>query len=129
MRFMTLIRSTENSKAGPPPIQLLQAIGRLGGEAAQAGVLVDTAGLMPTTTGARLRLEGGEISTSDGPFAAGQEVVGGYAIFNVQPKPEAIEWAKRFMELHKEHWPGWEGESEVRQLIQQPGSGSSANNG
>jgi hypothetical protein len=58
MRFMTLIKSAENLKTGPPPVELLQAIGRLGGEAAQAGVLVDTAGLMPTAVGARVRLEG-----------------------------------------------------------------------
>ena len=84
MRFMSLIKSSENSKMGPPPAELLQAIGRLGAEAAQAGVLVDTAGLMPTMAGAVIRLEGGNISTSEGPFAGGDEVVGGYAIFNVQ---------------------------------------------
>jgi hypothetical protein len=44
-------------------------------------------------------------------------------------KQAAIEWAKRFMELHKEHWKGWEGETEVRQVIQVPGSGRSAAHG
>jgi hypothetical protein len=77
---MTLIKSAENLKAGPLPVELLQAIGRLGGEAAQAGVLVDTAGLMPTAVGARVRLEGGKISTSEEPIASGHEVVGAYAI-------------------------------------------------
>jgi hypothetical protein len=125
MRFMTMIKSAENLKAGPPPAELFQAIARLGGEAAQAGVLVDTAGLLPTAAGAVVRLEGGEISATDGPFAGDREVVGAYAIFNVQSKPEAIEWAKRFMDLHKEHWKGWEGETEVRQVIQAPGSGAS----
>jgi hypothetical protein len=129
MRFMTLIKSAEGSKAGPPPAELLQAIGRLGGEAAQAGVLVDTGGLMPTAVGARLRLEGGTISTVEGPFGSGHEVVGGYAIFNVQSKREAIDWANRFMELHKEHWNGWEGESEVRQLIQAPGASAEPTHG
>ena len=57
------------------------------------------------------------------------EVVGGYAIFNVQSKQEAIEWAKKFMELHKEHWTGWEGESEVRQMIQPPASGAGPTHG
>ena len=129
MRFMTLIKSAENSKAGPPTATLLQAIGRLGGEAAQAGVLVDTAGLMPTAAGARVRLEGGNVSTSEEPFAGGEEVVGAYAIFNVQSKQDAIEWAKRFMELHKEHWKGWEGETEVRQVMEAPGSGGGAAHG
>ena len=128
MRFMTLIKSAENSTIGPPPAELLEAIGRLGGEAAQAGVLVDTAGLMPTAAGARVRLEGGKISTSEGPIASGHEVVGAYAIFNVQSKQDAIRWAKRFMELHKEHWKGWQGETEVRQVMA-PGSGGGAAHG
>ena len=129
MRFMTLIKSEEHLTIGPPPAELLQAIGRLGGEAAQAGVLVDTAGLMPTAAGARVRLEGGKISTSEGPIASGHEVVGAYAIFNVQSKQDAIEWAKRFMELHKEHWKGWQGETEVRQVMEAPGSGGGAARG
>ena len=126
MRFLTLIKSAENAAFGPPPPQLFQAIARLGGEAARAGVLVDTAGLLPTSAGARVRLHGGQISTIEGPFGSGHDVVGGYAIFNVQSKQEAIEWAKQFMELHNEHWKGWEGETEVRQLIQAPDSGAGA---
>jgi hypothetical protein len=23
----------------------------------------------------------------------------------------------RFMELHRKHWPGWEGETEIRQIF------------
>lgn len=129
MRFMTLIKSVESSNAGPPPPALFQAIAKLGDEAAQAGVLVDTAGLMPTSAGARVRLEGGTISASDGPFGSGHEVVSAYAIFNVSSKQEAIEWATRFMTLHKEHWKGWTGETEVRQLIPTPDSGAGASRG
>jgi hypothetical protein len=87
-------------------------------------VLVDTAGLMPTAAGARVRLDGGHITTSEGPFGTGQESVGAYAIFKVGSKQEAIDWAKRFMEVHREHWRGWQGETEVRQLIEQPGAGA-----
>lgn len=120
MHFMTLIKSAENAILGPPPPELFQAIARLADEAQQGGVLVETAGLMPTAAGARVRLDGGQISTSEGPFGSGQEIVGGYAIFNVGSKQEAIDWAKRFMELHQEHWSGWQGETEVRQLIEPP---------
>src|SRR5262249_52112610 len=114
---------------GPPPAQLMQAIASLGAEAAQAQVLVDTAGLMPTAAGACIRLEGGRISTSEGPFESGEEVVGAYAIFNVPSKQDAIAWAKRFMQAHKEHWKGWEGETEVRQLMQMPDSGTGGGSG
>jgi hypothetical protein len=129
MRFMTLIKSHENSKFGPPPPELFQAIARLGAEAAQAGVLVDTGGLLPTSAGARIRLERGQISISDGPFGSGHEVVSGYAIFNVPSKKEATEWAGRFMELHREHWKGWEGETEVRPMIQPQNSGAGPTRG
>ena len=125
MRFMTLIKSAEDTNLGPPPAVLFQAIARLGDEAKQAGVLVETAGLMPTAAGALVRLNGGQISTSEGPFGLGREIVGGYAIFNVGSKQEAIDWAKRFMELHRDHWSGWHGETEVRRMIEpQPGAGA-----
>lgn len=120
MRFITLIKSLEDSSGSPPPAELFQAIARLSLEAKQAGVLVDTAGLLPTVAGARVRLQGGQISTSEGPFGSGQEIVGGYAIFNVGSKQEAIHWATRFMELHRQHWKGWQGETELRQLMEAP---------
>jgi hypothetical protein len=49
---------------------------------------------------------------TDGPFTEAKEVVGGYAQFELKSKEEAVESAVRFMELHKKHWPGWEGETE-----------------
>jgi len=49
-----------------------------------------------------------------------KEVVGGYAVYDLKSKAEAMEWAKRFMQLHIDHWPGWEGEAEVRQIYGPP---------
>jgi len=65
----------------------------------------------------RVRLSGGQIKVTDGPFTEAKEVVGGYAEFELKSKEEAIEGAVRFMELHKKHWPGWEGETEIRQIF------------
>jgi hypothetical protein len=115
MRFMTLVKSTESS--GPPPQGLMDAIAKLGEESAKAGELVETGGLYPTAAGARVRLSGGKITVTDGPFTEAKEVVGGYAVFELKSKEEAIKQAVRFMEVHKEHWPGWEGETEVRQIF------------
>ena len=50
-------------------------------------------------------------------FAEGKEVVGGFAILEFKSKEEAMQGAVQFMELHKQHWPGWEGETEVRQIF------------
>jgi hypothetical protein len=118
MRFMTIVKSAEN--AGPPPQALMDAIAKLGEEAARAGTLVEMGGLFPTAMGARVRLSKGQLNVTDGPFTEAKEVVGGYAIHEVKSKQEAIDAAVRFMELHKKHWPGWEGETEVRQLFEAP---------
>jgi hypothetical protein len=118
MRFMTMVKAPEKSPLGPPPKALMEAIGKLGEEAAKAGVMVEMGGLLPTAMGARLRLSGGKLTVTDGPFSEAKEVIGGFAVYSVKTKQEAIEWATRFMNLHKQHWPGWEGETELRQLME-----------
>src|SRR5262245_8430287 len=116
MRFMTMVKSAEGS--GPPPQALMDAIAKLGEEGVKAGVLVETGGLFPTSMGARVKLSGGNISVIDGPFTEAKEVIGGYAVYEVKSKAEVIEWTRRFMQVHKDHWPGWEGESEIRQIFE-----------
>jgi hypothetical protein len=118
MRFMTLVKSTESS--GPPPKGLMDAMAKLGEESAKAGVLVETGGLYPTAAATRVRLSRGKLTVTDGPFTEAKEVVGGYAVLELKSKEEAIRETVRFMELHKEHWPGWEGETEIRQIADAP---------
>ena len=120
MRFMTLVKSAETS--APPPQALMDAIGKLGEEAARNGVMVEMGGLLPTAMGARVRLAGGRLTVTDGPFTEAKEVIGGYAVYAVKSKAEALEWTRRFMALHQEHWKGWEGEVELRQLYDLPAS-------
>ena len=115
MRFMMLVKSAENS--GPPPKGLMDAMGKLAEEAVKAGTMLDSGGLAPTAMSARVRLARGQVTTTDGPFAESKEVVGGFAVFELKSKKEALESAVRFMELHKQHWPGWEGETEIRQIF------------
>ena len=64
-----------------------------------------------------IRVRNGKVSITDGPFAETKEVIGGYAQFELKSKEEAVQSAVRFMELHKKYWPGWEGETEVRQMF------------
>ena len=115
MRFMTLVKSTENS--GPPPPALMEAITKLSEEASTGGSLLEAGGLAPTAMSNRVRLSKGKVLVLDGPFAETKEVVGGYAIFEVNSKQEMIDATIKFMELHREHWPGWEGETEIRQVF------------
>jgi hypothetical protein len=116
MKYMMIVKHAENQ--GPPPQALIDAIGKLLEEDAKnGGTLIGNGGLGPTALGARVRLSGGRVSVVDGPFTEAKEVIGGYAQFELNSKQEAIESAVRFMELHKKHWPGWEGETEVRQMF------------
>src|SRR5262245_49094366 len=117
MRFMTLVKSSETFRSGPPPKALMDAIAQLGIEATQSGIMVDSGGLLPSAKGARVRLTGGKVTVLDGPFTEAKEVIGGYAVFELKSHEEAVRQAVRFMELHRQHWPGWEGESEVRQIM------------
>lgn len=123
MRYMIMVKGSEN--AGPPPKALMDAIAKLGEEAGKAGVMVDMGGLMPTAMGARVRLTGGKITITDGPFTEAKEVIGGFAVYDVKSKQDAIRWTERFMDLHKQHWPEWQGESEIRQMFG-PGDGPPA---
>jgi len=113
MRFMMIVKHSENQ--GNPPKALMDAIGKLA-EDAKSGTMLGSGGLKSTATGARVRLTGGQVTVIDGPFAEAKEVIGGYAQFELNSREEAVESAVKFMELHKKHWPGWEGETEVRQM-------------
>lgn len=115
MKFMMIVKHAENQ--GPPPQALMDAIANLAEAEAKAGTLLGNGGLGPTGLGARVRLSGGKVTVIDGPFTEAKEVIGGYAQFELKSKEEAIEGAVHFMELHKKHWPGWEGETEVRQMF------------
>jgi hypothetical protein len=115
MRFMMLVKHGENS--GAPPKEFMEAMARLGEEAVKAGTMVVSGGLAPTAVSTRVRLAKGQIKAIDGPFTEAKEVVGGFAILEFQSKKEALEGAMGFMELHKKYWPGWEGETEIRQLL------------
>ena len=117
MRYMTMVKSAEGGY-GPPPKALMDGIAALGVEAAKTGVMVEMGGLQPTARGARVTLKGGKVTVTDGPFTEAKEVIGGFAVYNVKTREEAVDWARKFMELHRVHWKGWEGETEVRELME-----------
>ena len=115
MRFMMMVKHPEPS--GPPPKELMDAMAKLTEEAVKAGTMVASGGLAPTAASTRVRLSRGQVTAIDGPFTEAKEVVGGFAILEFKSKEEALEGARAFMELHRKHWPGWEGETEIRQVF------------
>ncbi len=114
MKFMLILKSTKDSEAGKMPSEeTINAMVKFNQDQAKAGVLVDAAGLWPSSKGARVRIsKDGKRTVTDGPFTESKELVGGYWIIEVKSLAEAIEWAKRAPAT-----PGQENEIEVREFI------------
>lgn len=115
MRFMNFVTCPEPTPPMPP--SFLEAMEKAAQEARQAGKLLDTGGLAPTERSACVRLAGGKVTVMDGPYAEGKEVVGGYGVVEAASLEEAVEGAVWLMNFHREHWPGWEGQVEVRPIL------------
>jgi hypothetical protein len=116
MRFMMMVKHAEKN-SGPPPKAFMDAMTKISEEAVKNGTMVLSGGLAPTAISTRVRLSQGQVTPIDGPFAETKEIVGGFAILEFKSREEAIQSAINFMGLHKTHWPGWEGETEVRQIF------------
>jgi hypothetical protein len=116
MRFMMMVKHAEKN-SGAPPKDFMDAMTKLSQEAVKAGRMVNSGGLAPIAVSTRVRLSNGQVRAIDGPFSEAKEVIGGYAVLEFASKQEAVESAVQFMELHKKYWPGWEGETEVRQVF------------
>ena len=120
MRYMVIVKGPEKlAEFGPPPVALMEAIEKNIEEGMKKGTLVSFGGLHPTSSGARMRIANGKITTTDGPFTEAKEVIGGFSILDVASREEALEEVRQFSELHRIHWQKWEGEIELRQMYEQ----------
>ena len=116
MRFMMIVKANKDSEAGKMPSEeLLSAMGKYNEELLKAGVLLDLAGLQPSSKGARIQFSRGKRTVVDGPFAEAKDLISGYWIIQVKSQEEALEWAKRAPSPHGE---GQEGEIEIRQFFE-----------
>ncbi len=116
MRFMMIVKANQDSEAGmPPDAKILAEMMQYNEELAQVGVLVDLAGLQPSSNGARVKFSGGKRLVMDGPFAETKELIAGYWLIRVNSRQEAIEWAKRAPAPFGE---GKEAEIELRQVFE-----------
>ncbi len=96
MRFMVLIKATQESEAGVMPSeQLLTEMGKFNEELVKAGVMLAGEGLHPSSKGAKIRFSGSKRTVIDGPFAETKELIAGFWLWEVKSKEEAIEWVKR----------------------------------
>jgi hypothetical protein len=111
MRFIVIVKANKDSEAGRlPEEKVLTEITRFDDQLVRAGVMVVAEGLEASSKGARVKFEGSKRTVIDGPFAESKELIGGFWIWELKSKDEAIEWLKRA--------PFQDGEVEIRQLIE-----------
>jgi len=97
MRYMIIVKATEESEAGVmPPESLLAEMGAYHEELARAGVLLDGSGLQRSALGWRVRIKGGKRSIVDGPFTETKELIAGFTLIQVKSREEALEWSRRY---------------------------------
>jgi hypothetical protein len=100
MRVLGLLKADEHSEAAaPPPPEMMQRMGPFIQEITEAGVLLSTNGLLPSSRGTRVRLSDGKVTVIDGPFTESKELIASYALMEVKSMDEAVHWTKRFLEV------------------------------
>ena len=115
MRFMIIVKASQDSEAGKMPSQeLLAAMGKYNEELVKAGIMLSGEGLQPSRKGARVRFSGDKRIVTDGPFAETKELIAGFWMWQVKSREEAIEWVKRC----PNPMPGTEAEIEIRQVFE-----------
>jgi hypothetical protein len=96
MRFMIIIKSNEETDAGRLPTEAeLAAMANFNEEMVDAGVMLAGEGLRDSTKGARVKMNGGKTTVTDGPFTEAKELVAGFWLINVDSLEEAVGWARR----------------------------------
>ena len=114
MRFMAIVKATEESEAGVmPEAGLLSEMGTFNEELVNAGIMLAGEGLHPSSKGARVKFSGTKRTVVDGPFAETKELVAGFWLLDVKSKEEAIEWIKRCPNPH-----AGDSEIEIRQVFE-----------
>jgi hypothetical protein len=112
MRFLSIYKSAETNT--PPSPELIARMEKLIEEGMKDGTLIATEGCLPSARGARVRLSRGKVTVTDGPFTEAKEVIGGFALLEAKSKAEAIDLAKKFLDV------AGDGECEIRQIFTAP---------
>ncbi len=112
MKFLSIYKSVERNT--PPSQEEMTRMNALIEDGFKSGYLLAVEGCLPTALGARIRRSGGKVAVTDGPFAEGKEVVGGFAIIHANSKAEAVEYVKQFLQVAND------GECELRQVFEAP---------
>jgi hypothetical protein len=118
MKFLFLVSCPEDCAL--PPKSFMDYMEASARRAENDGTMIENGGLAPSSRSHRVRVRQNAVSVIDGPFAEAKEIIGGYAIMELPSREAALESATWLMNAHKEHWPGWEGQVEVREMLARP---------
>ena len=110
MKFLSIYKTAE--RGVPPTQEEMARMGQLIEKHLKSGKLLATEGCLPSSLGARVRLSGGKLSVTDGPFTESKEIVGGFAILQANSKREAVELVEEFLQV------AGDGECEIRQVFE-----------
>ena len=121
MRYLLIHKLDETRpEAWNPSTEFVEAMGAFMTECAESGVLLAAEGVHESSEGAIIRKRGSGTSVIDGPFTEAKELIGGYAVIEVHSRAEALELARRVIQIHADHWPKWNGSCELRQIGDPP---------
>lgn len=116
-RWISMLKADENTEAAMKANdKLLAEMGALMGEMIGAGLLITGDGIKPTSEGAKVRFDKGKVSVVDGPFTESKEIVAGITVYRAKTKSQAVEWARRCLQIHMDGTGIATGEIEVRRV-------------
>lgn len=97
---MLLIEKADRATEGAGrSAQQKAALTRLKNEMTDAGVLVRSIALQPSSKGKRLVFTNNDLRVVDGPFLESKELIGGFAVMELSGMDEAIEQCRRYAEI------------------------------
>jgi len=114
MRYLCFVKMDESD--ANPPRALMEAMGEHVSKGFASGMLLDAGGLYGKADAVEFRVAGGNLTVTDGPYAEVKEVIGGWAIIQVDSEEEARAEGQTMADLHLTHWPEWEGAIEIRRI-------------
>jgi hypothetical protein len=118
-RWISFLKADKNTEAElDPSLEVLEKMGALMGEMQAQGLLISGEGLRASKHGAKVRLKNKKLTVLDGPFTESKELIAGFSMFRAKTKAEAIEWARRCLQIHMEGTGIDTGEIEVRQVFE-----------
>jgi len=119
MKFFSILHPDPNSTATQgPSMEFMSKMGEYIGPYMTNGKVIATGAMEPIQQATIVEPVKGMANVVDGPFTEAKELVGGWVLLNADSRDDAVQVAKDFIQLHIDHWPGWNGWSETHEVYE-----------